>query len=405
MPQRGGGHLRIGLVVNPDAGLGGRLGYKGSDGMAEKARAAGAQDRSGPRVLAALTRLSELIGQRQLAEPLTIIAWVGRMGVDWLPIFADDENQAWELKVIGEIGQETSAEDTTTAVSELCKYNIDLLVYGGGDGTTRDIVAALDEIGHGAVTGSSEGLPILGIPGGVKMHSGCFAATPRAGAEVIRAFLDGDLLPARTEVMDLDEEVYRSGEWRVRMYGEAMTPSSPRWMQGAKEQVMAADESETIAALAEHVKVEIEENPHLLIIWGSGGTLREVAELCGHATTLLGIDITCAAWEEPLKADLNEAEMLKIIANHKGEKLLLLSPMGGQGFLIGRGNLQLSPEVLRAIGLDNILGVVTPAKLLALAQIRIDSGEPELDEEFQQRKYVKLLQGFRTTRIMRIASD
>jgi predicted polyphosphate/ATP-dependent NAD kinase len=348
-----------------------------------------------------MTRLSELVNQRPLNEPLTIIAWAGRMGEAWLSQTLSQSTTAepaWEVELVGEIGESTSAEDTAAAVKKLATCDLDLLVYGGGDGTTRDIVAALAEAEAGE-------LPIVGIPGGVKMHSGCFATTPRAGAEVIRAFLDGDLLPGRTEVMDLDEEVYRQGEWRVRMYGEAMTPSSPRWMQGAKEQVMAADESETIAALAEHIKTLIAANPELMVIWGSGGTLREIARLCGHETTLLGIDISCAEWPDPLEADLNEAQLLKIIGRHEGEKLLLLSPMGGQGFLIGRGNLQLSPEVLRAVGLDNILGVVTPAKLLALEKIRIDTGDPDLDNEFQQRKYVKLLQGFRTTRIMRIESD
>jgi predicted polyphosphate/ATP-dependent NAD kinase len=393
--------MRIGLVVNPDAGLGGRLGYKGSDGLAETARAAGAVDCSGPRVAAAMLRLAELVEQRPLSEALTIIAWAGRMGETWLGQTLSQSTTAepaWEVELVGEIGESTSAEDTAAAVKKLVKCDLDLLVYGGGDGTTRDIVAALAEAEAGE-------LPIVGIPGGVKMHSGCFATTPRAGAEVIRAFLDGDLLPGRTEVMDLDEEVYRQGEWRVRMYGEAMTPSSPRWMQGAKEQVMAADESETIAALAEHINTLIEANPELMVIWGSGGTLREIARLCGYETTLLGIDISCAEWPASLEADLNEAQLLEIIGRHEGEKLLLLSPMGGQGFLIGRGNLQLSPEVLRVVGLDNILGVVTPAKLLALEKIRIDTGDPDLDNEFQQRKYVKLLQGFRTTRIMRIESD
>jgi predicted polyphosphate/ATP-dependent NAD kinase len=348
-----------------------------------------------------MLRLAELVEQRPLSEALTIIAWAGRMGETWLSQTLSQSTTAepaWEVELVGEIGESTSAEDTAAAVKKLVKCDLDLLVYGGGDGTTRDIVAALAEAEAGE-------LPIVGIPGGVKMHSGCFATTPRAGAEVIRAFLDGDLLPGRTEVMDLDEEVYRQGEWRVRMYGEAMTPSSPRWMQGAKEQVMAADESETIAALAEHINTLIEANPELMVIWGSGGTLREIARLCGHETTLLGIDISCAEWPEPLEVDLNEAQLLEIIGRHEGEKLLLLSPMGGQGFLIGRGNLQLSPEVLRAVGLDNILGVVTPAKLLALEKIRIDTGDPDLDDEFQQRKYVKLLQGFRTTRIMRIESD
>ncbi len=393
--------MRIGLVVNPDAGLGGRLGYKGSDGLAETARAAGAVDCSGPRVAAAMLRLAELVEQRPLSEALTIIAWAGRMGETWLSQTLSQSTNAepaWEVELVGEIGESTSAEDTAAAVKKLVKCDLDLLVYGGGDGTTRDIVAALAEAEAGE-------LPIVGIPGGVKMHSGCFATTPRAGAEVIRAFLDGDLLPGRTEVMDLDEEVYRQGEWRVRMYGEAMTPSSPRWMQGAKEQVMAADESETIAALAEHINTLIEANPELMVIWGSGGTLREIARLCGYETTLLGIDISCAEWPDPLEVDINEAQLLEIIGRHEGEKLLLLSPMGGQGFLIGRGNLQLSPEVLRVVGLDNILGVVTPAKLLALEKIRIDTGDPDLDNEFQLRKYVKLLQGFRTTRIMRIESD
>ena len=397
----GGIGIRIGLVVNPDAGLGGRLGYKGSDGLAETARAAGAVDCSGPRVAAAMLRLAELVEQRPLSEALTIIAWAGRMGENWLSQTPSENANAgptWEVALVGEIGESTSAEDTAAAVKKLATCDLDLLVYGGGDGTTRDIVAALAKAEAGD-------LPIVGIPGGVKMHSGCFAATPRAGAEVIRAFLDGDLLPGRTEVMDLDEEVYRQGEWRVRMYGEAMTPSSPRWMQGAKEQVMAADESETIAALAEHIKTLIAANPELMVIWGSGGTLREIARLCGHEITLLGIDISCAVWPDPLEVDLNEEQLLEIIGRHEGEKLLLLSPMGGQGFLIGRGNLQLSPEVLRAVGLDNIHGVVTPAKLLALNKIRIDTGDPDLDDEFQQRKYVKLLQGFRTTRIMRIESD
>ena len=168
---------------------------------------------------------------------------------------------------------------------------------------------------------------------------------------------------------------------------------------------MAADESETIAALAEHINTLIEANPELMVIWGSGGTLREISRLCGYETTLLGIDISCAEWPDPLEVDLNEAQLLEIIGRHEGEKLLLLSPMGGQGFLIGRGNLQLSPEVLRVVGLDNILGVVTPAKLLALEKIRIDTGDPDLDNEFQLRKYVKLLQGFRTTRIMRVFED
>ena len=262
-------------------------------------------------------------------------------------------------------------------------------MYAGGDGTTRDIVNALD----------GNETPLIGVPAGVKMHSGCFATTPNAAAEVLLSFLQGDLMVAITEVMDLDEEIYQQGEWKVRMYGEAWTPSSPRFMQGAKEQVERASEAETIEGLANHIGNLVESDPELMVVWGSGGTLRRMGEHLGLELTLLGIDIQ---HKGTVYQDLNESTLLDHLATYEGPRLLLLSPMGGQGFLIGRGNLQLSPEVLRAIGLDSILGVATPSKLLGLSSVRIDTGDVSLDEEFQQRRFVKLLQGYRTTRVIRV---
>ena len=137
-----------------------------------------------------------------------------------------------------------------------------------------------------------------------------------------------------------------------------------------------------------------------MIIWGSGGTLRLIGELIEQKLTLLGIDIQ---HKDQIYSDLNETELIKLLSSHQEEKLLLLSPMGGQGFLIGRGNLQLSPEVLRLIGIESILGVATPAKLMGLSHIRIDTGDETLDEEFRKRKFVKMLQGYRTTRVIRVA--
>ena len=183
------------------------------------------------------------------------------------------------------------------------------------------------------------------------------------------------------------------------MYGEAWTPSSPRFMQGAKEQVERASEAETIEGLANHIGNLIEDDPELMVIWGSGGTLRRMGEHLNVELTLLGIDIQ---HKGTVYADLNEAALLEHLTTYDGPRLLLLSPMGGQGFLIGRGNLQLSPDVLRAIGLDSILGVATPSKLLGLSSVRIDTGDVTLDEEFQQRRFVKLLQGYRTTRVIRV---
>jgi len=375
--------MRVGIIVNPDAGLGGRLGFKGSDGRAEEARSAGAQDRAGPRMEQCFNKFVELLasGLNRTKTTPEIITWSGRMGGSWL-----NENK---FTSIGNSPDKTTADDTAKLVGELLDNNVDIILYAGGDGTTRDIVNTL----------AGNQTPILGVPGGVKMHSGCFATTPNAAAEVLLSFLQGDLRSSITEVMDLDEEIYLKGQWKVRMYGEALTPASPRYMQGSKQQVERASEGEIIQGLANHISDLINNDEQLMIIFGSGGTINRIGTHLDLDLTLLGIDIY---HEGKTFADLNEQQLLEKIKPHQGNKLLLLSPMGGQGFLIGRGNLQLSPNVLRAIGHDSILGVATPSKLIGLNFLRIDTGDPELDLTFQQKKFIKLLQGYRTTRVIRV---
>lgn len=376
--------MRVGIIVNPDAGLGGKLGFKGSDGRAQEARDAGAIDRAGPRMELCIGKLVELLDSSLNRANVTpeIIALDGRMGGDWLSTIA--------YRAIGQTPRNTTAQDTLDLVGKFIEIPVDVILYAGGDGTTRDIVNALGE----------HKIPLIGVPGGVKMHSGCFATTPLAAAEVLFSYLTGDLTSSITEVMDLDEEVYLAGEWRVRMYGEALTPASPRFMQGAKQQVERSSEEEIIEGLANHINELINSDPGLMVIWGSGGTLRLIGEIIGRELTLLGIDIQ---HQNDLYTDLNEQELISHLSNHTGNKLLLLSPMGGQGFLIGRGNLQLSPDVLRLIGIESILGVATPAKLIGLSSVRIDTGDVNLDEEFKLRKFVKMLQGYRTTRVIRVA--
>lgn len=392
--------MRLGIVVNPDAGLGGKLGFKGSDGRAEEARAAGAEDRAGPRMQQCLNHLATLatssLNRSQVG--LELLVWEGRMGGTWLPSHA--EEAPLKVEAMGVTPATTSPEDTALLVRELVNAGAEALVYAGGDGTTRDIVKALEGMGEDA-----QKTALIGVPGGVKMHSGCFATTPKAAAEVVLSFALGDLRTAITEVMDLDETVYAKGEWKVRMYGEAWTPSSPRFMQGAKEQVERVSEEDTIEGLAHHVASLLDDEPDLMVVWGSGGTLRRMGEHLNHDLTLLGIDVQHG---NTVHNDLNERGLIEVISAHVNEDgqrplLLLLSPMGGQGFLIGRGNLQLSPDVLRLIGHGNILGVATPSKLIGLEAVRIDTGDEDLDAEFQSKRFIKILQGFRTTRLIRVA--
>ena len=379
--------VRLGLLVNPDAGLGGRLGLKGSDGQAEIARSRGAQDRSGPRMRAMLDHLITISN-----ENLDGIQWYvskGRMGTDWIsPAISS-------LEVIHSSSSSTDANDTSQLVGSMIGSDIDLLVYAGGDGTTRDVVAALSEYGRPE-------LPIIGVPTGVKMHSGCFASSPKAAAEVLSAWLEGDLLLSSTEVLDLDEDLYRQGKWVVKLYAEAITPASPRWMQGSKMRVEASGEEEIIQGLADHVRETLIDD-RMMIVWGSGGTLRTIGGILGFELNTLGIDITVGG--NIIGSDLNENEILSALKEHQGDVILLLSPMGGQGFLIGRGNLQLSPDVLRIIGVNRVLGIVTPAKMLTLRSLRIETGDSEMDQRFSDKKYLKVLQGYRTTRVLKVSVD
>ena len=381
--------VRVGILANPDAGLGGRLGLKGSDGQAELARSKGAEDRSGPRLESMLRHFSRI--HRGESSQIEWITSSGRMGTEWIPVDL-------EIGVISEVHQspgETSASDTQDAVARLLEAGIDLLVYSGGDGTTRDIVASLS----GSETPE---LPVIGVPSGVKMHSGCFASSPKAAAEVLSAWIHGDLLVSSTEVLDLDEDLYRKGKWVVRLYAEAFSPNSPRWMQGSKELIQTESEDEIIIGLSDHIGESIVEDGRL-VIWGSGGTLREIGGNIGFELTTLGIDATIGS--EQVGTDLAESGLIEILDSHEGPVTLLLSPMGGQGFLIGRGNLQLSPAVLSSIGIDNILGVVTPAKLLTVRSLRIETGDDSLDQEFAAKRYMKVLQGYRTTRILPVSVD
>jgi predicted polyphosphate/ATP-dependent NAD kinase len=332
--------VRIGLLVNPDAGLGGRLGLKGSDGQANFARSMGAEDRAGPRVSDALLYFSKIYDNDKDIQWYTS---KGRMGSQWIP----DNISIGNFNLIHESSGSTSQSDTSTLVSLLIDSNIDLILYAGGDGTTRDIVSTLD-------SQNKSSIPVIGIPCGVKMHSGCFASSPKAGAEVLSSWLNGDLLLSSTE------------------------------------------------GRADHIR-ELLIHDDRLVIWGSGGTLRTISNMVGFEGTVLGIDATLG--NEQVGTDLNEEQLIDILSSHKGEVTLLLSPMGGQGFLIGRGNLQLSPSVLRKIPIDDILGVVTPAKLISVRRLRIETGDEILDNRFSEKKYMKVLQGYRTTRVLPIIVD
>jgi len=372
--------VKIGFLVNPIAGMGGRVGLKGTDGMAERAQELGAKPVAGEHALAMLRALQDI-----LKDEILSIEWLtcpGEMGTRWL------RESGLEFRETGEPRARTGPEDTVAGARSFLENDVELIVFCGGDGTARDIWSAV---------GSR--IPLLGIPSGVKMHSGVFGVTPAKTADVLAGFVRGELKPAESEIMDLDEDLYRKGEWSVRLFGTALTPFEPTLVQTSKMMVTEASDAEILAEIGEYIQELVAEEPDTLFLLGPGSTAEAIGKLLGMDKTLLGID----AWagEEQAGKDLNEEGILKLLNKYKKVKLIL-SPIGRQGFVLGRGNLQLSPEAVRRIGRENLIVVSTPAKLARTPALRFDTGDPGLDAELAGRGWLSIVIGYRLSRLAKV---
>jgi predicted polyphosphate/ATP-dependent NAD kinase len=244
-------------------------------------------------------------------------------------------------------------------------------------------------------------LPILGVPAGVKMHSGAFGIHPATVATILDAWLQGYLRVGDAEVLDVDEEAYRRGEWVVRMYGTAKTLVEPALVQTGKMLFAEVTDDAMKDEIADHVKELVEQEPETLFLLGPGSTVEHVAKRLGVGKTVLGVD--AIAGGELVGKDLDEAGILSLLDCHAKGKLIV-SPIGAQGFILGRGNLQLSPAVIRRIGVPNVIVVATPAKLNATPVLRVDTGDADLDREFARKDYLFVVIGYRTSKLHPIQS-
>ncbi len=361
---------RVGLIVNPVAGLGGRVGLKGSDGrdVQQQALALGARPQAGDRAVRALKALCSL---KTRLELLTYPAEMGENAV---------RAAGLAPRVLGRIEPgRTTPEDTRRAARAMKEAGATLILFAGGDGTARDIHAALDE-----------SLPVIGIPAGVKIHSAVYAISPEAAGWLARDFLEGrtqELILA--EVMDIDENAFRQGIVSARLYGYLLTPSGRGLLQGMK---MGSRPSEAAAqeAIAEEIAAHI--RPGILYIVGPGTTTRAIFQRLGLPKTLLGVDAVLDGKLVARDATAQELEML--VAAHPQVKIIV-TPIGGQGFLFGRGNQQISPEVLRRVGPKGLIVAATRDKIHRLGRrpLLVDSGDPEVDASFQG--YAQVITGLR----------
>jgi len=235
----------------------------------------------------------------------------------------------------------------------------------------------------------------------VKMYSGVFAATPAAAAEVFVAYVTGRLSVAEVDVLDLDEERYRRGEWAVRLYYSALTPFEPSLVQASKVVIDEASDADVKEEVAAQVAEEVAAHPETLFLLGPGSTVQVVARNIGVEKTLLGID--ALAHGRLVGRDLDEEGILELLDCYP-DRRLVLSPISAQGFVLGRGNLQLGPRAVSMIGRANIVVVATPAKLARTPCLRFDTGDVALDAELAGDGFMPVLIGYHRRRMVPVAA-
>ena len=370
---------RVGFLVNPIAGMGGAVGLKGTDSkkILRKAIRKGAKPVSLER---GLRFLDEVQRRSQDIEFLTAPGSMGASIADQLKL---------EHELVGRIGKTTTSNDSIRITRLMRRKKVDLIVFCGGDGTARDVLE-----------GVGREVPALGVPAGVKIYSSVFAINPAAAAESAVAFLGGQIPTRSGEVVDVDEIAFRKNRLSVKLFGYLTTPDSGPLVQATKSATGLSEDSE-LDAIAEYFIEEID--PGTTYILGPGSTVERIAKRLGIKKSLLGVDVAKGDGTT-LRLDIDEATLMSSISKTSPKSLtkIIISPIGGQGFLFGRGNQQISPQVIRRVGVENIIVVGSRSKIEALHPRRLltDSGNDEIDQ--QLRGYLRVITGYREEMVVKV---
>lgn len=378
-PLTGEAHLKMGFIVNPIAGMGGRVGLKGTNGVLKEALARGAKPIAPIKAKEFLAKLKEL----QLEGSIKILTCPAPMGKEEVKA-AGLKAQILPLS----LESETNAKDTKLAVRFLVESKVDLIVFVGGDGTARDILDAMREANN---------VLVLGVPSGVKMHSGIFAASALDAAEVVQAFIEKTVQTMDFEIMDVDETAVRRDQLAVNLYGFLKGPFVSMCLVGSKQMSPETlDEHENQMATARFIVENID--PRAAYILGPGTTVKCIADLLGVEKTLLGVDIYR---NKTVIRDVNEAKILREIKDWRNV-WIILSPIGRQGMLLGRGNQQISPKIIRRVGKEKIIVAATRSKIQGIEGniLRVDTGDPEVDNML--KGYTRVVTDYREWRLMQV---
>jgi len=373
--------FKLGLIVNPYAGLGGPEGLKGSDTLPDGLRQSVAEEMANSRSLPRAVRC--LAALAPVAEQLAVYGFDGAMAEQAC------REAGLTFTSVGRAEALSSAEDTRRAAQCLLSEQVDIVLFVGGDGTARDIYSAV-----------GESLPVLGLPAGVKMHSAVYAVNPQAAAAILRALIDGDLVDiGLQEVRDIDEAAFAQGRVRSRHYGELMVPRLGGFLQQVKQGGREVEEL-VIADIADELMENYDED--CLYIVGPGSTTTGFMEALGLPYTLLGFDLVRGG--ELLQADANAQQISEVMDHHQGPITVLITAIGGQGHILGRGNQQLTPALIRRIGRDNFQVLASKGKLSGLAgrPLLVDSNDAALDAQWQG--FIAVTTGYRDQVMYRVSA-
>jgi len=371
--------MHVGFVVNPIAGMGGKVALKGTDNVLKEAVAKGAEPTAPGRAIEFLKKLKRNITD----ESIEIVTCPGIMGEQ------EAKEADFPVKLLPmKIAEETTAEDTRTAVDLFAAANVDLIVFVGGDGTAIDIYDAMQECRQ---------VLVVGVPAGVKMYSGIFSVNPSDAVEVVLASVHGQANLMDLEIVDADEKAIRSDVFALKIHGFLKGPFLPARIQGSKLVSPESDgEVENQRAIAKFVLEQVP--PDATWILGPGTTVKEVAELLCAKKTILGVDIYN---DGNTILDVDEKRILKEVKDWK-RTWIVLSPIGRQGILLGRGNQQLSPEILKRVEKEHIIIAATKTKLQSIDGnvLRIDTGDSSTDEML--KGYIRVVTDYKEWRLMRV---
>lgn len=351
--------FRLGLIINPYAGIGGEVALKGSDGAAvrSKALAMGAQKKANLKTRLALEVLADY------RADLQVYTAAGEMGSDIAESLGFDTHIVYAPENV-----QTEASDTQKLAKTLMQRGVDIILFAGGDGTARNIC---DVVG--------DSLPVIGIPAGCKIHSGVYAVTPAAAGRVVEKLVTGQLVSINeSEVKDIDESLFRQGKVQAKHYGEMRVAGDLHYVQAVKSGGKESEEL-VLADIAAEVIEDMESNPSHLYVMGSGSTVAAIMQELGLSNTLLGVDLIQD--QRLLASDLTAQQLAEKIYNQPTK--LVITLIGGQGHIFGRGNQQLTADIVKQIGRENILVVATKTKLESLQgrPLLVDFGDPAKESD------------------------